>query len=177
MPQHDTAPSHSTVTTSPNILTSPELAKTYGIPDQQEQHVFDELRIPPARTTPDAVLQWPIFGNLYPANYITDAVFEAHAEDEYDPDSQDSIPYQHHPAKPRLSRSSGGGGVGIDEDAIPDLVQKFLELVHVKNPILDTDTILSYAHHVAEEGLRWDAPSCLVVCPHCHLSLQIMHNC
>lgn len=52
---------------------------------------------------------------------------------------------------------------GIYEDEVLDLVQRFFDLVHTKNPVLDPDTIWSYARRVAEEGLGWDSPSCLVV--------------
>jgi hypothetical protein len=44
------------------------------------------------------------------------------------------------------------------------LVQRFLDLVHIKNPILDPDTLWSYVRHVTEDGFQWDPPSCLVVC-------------
>lgn len=54
-------------------------------------------------------------------------------------------------------------GSGFNEDAVLERVQKFLDLVHIKNPILDPETIWSYAQCVAEDGLEWDSASCLVV--------------
>ena len=43
------------------------------------------------------------------------------------------------------------------------LCQRFLALVNCRNPLLDAYDLLSYARSVAEDGLAWDAKSCLVV--------------
>ena len=132
----------------------------------QEDGAYDQLRIPPARTNPDAVLRWPIFENRYPPNYITDAVFVADSIDG-DTDCEESSITQSgnlrraYHAKPKFG--------GIDEDAILELVQKFLDLVHIKNPILEIDALWSYARHVAEEGLA----SCLVVSPESSVEFKI----
>ncbi|KXJ97328.1 hypothetical protein Micbo1qcDRAFT_230011 [Microdochium bolleyi] len=112
----------------------------------QAQH--DQLRIPAGRTTPDCVLQWPIMHGRFPSYYLVDAVFEAETVEDSDEGSHGS----------RLGRLGS-----VDENAIVGLVHRFLELVHIKNPVLDVDTICAYARRVAEDGLRWDAPSCLVL--------------
>lgn len=52
---------------------------------------------------------------------------------------------------------------GIEEDASPEYVTQFLANVHTKNPVLDNKTMLLYARSIAENGLAWDGPSCLVV--------------
>lgn len=114
---------------------------------------YDELHIPSARITPDAVLQWPIFENRYPPNYLTDSTFAAESPDD-DTDDEDVVEATQRAPKPRG---------GIDEDAVFHLVQRFLELVHIKNPILDTDTMWTYAQRVTEEGIGWDSSSCMVV--------------
>ncbi|KAF3393731.1 hypothetical protein F1880_004758 [Penicillium rolfsii] len=116
---------------------------------------YDRLQIPLSRTKPDTILQWPVFENLYPANYITDASLVAEMND--DGFSLDDDGFQD---KPRALRA----GLGlVNQDAILYLVRRFLSLVHVKNPILEPDTLSSFAHAVAEDGPQWDAPSCIVL--------------
>lgn len=52
---------------------------------------------------------------------------------------------------------------GINEENVPGLVDRFLQLVHSKNPVLNTRQIREAARHVAEDGVGWDASSCIVV--------------
>jgi hypothetical protein len=52
---------------------------------------------------------------------------------------------------------------GIREDQFLPLCQRFLKFVHARNPILDPASLLRNATRVAEDGLGWDAASCLVV--------------
>lgn len=114
---------------------------------------YDQLRIPSEQTTADSVLQWPIFGNRYPPNFLTDPVFES----ELAGDSHEN----EEPQIVRTAKRSRAGG--IDEDAIPELIQRFLKFAHIKNPVLDIESVLSCARQVSEEGIKWDAMSCMVV--------------
>lgn len=101
--------------------------------DQRLYDQSDQLRIPSARTNPEAILQWPIFSpQKNPCNYITDAVFEGAFCDE-DWDCKD--------ANQSCNSFSGNRASDFDEDDIPQLVQRFLELVHIQKPVLDVDTI------------------------------------
>ncbi len=61
-------------------------------------------------------------------------------------------------------RRSTCGWRGVQEEDILRLIQRFLANVHIKNPILNADDIKRMGKDVMEHGLRWDAPSCLVVC-------------
>ena len=54
----------------------------------------------------------------------------------------------------------------INDAHIVQLVNRYLALVHVKNPILDINKLKQYAAEVAEHGIDWDGPSCLVVSKH-----------
>ncbi|KAI9038749.1 uncharacterized protein KD926_010484 [Aspergillus affinis] len=116
----------------------------------------DELHIPSSRANVDAVLQWPIFGTLFPPNYITDAVFGLECCDE-----AQELEGTSRGSNQRLVMKTSS--LGIDEEEIIDLVQAFLELVHIKNPILDIGMLCSYARSVVEDGLKWDPASCLVL--------------
>ena len=63
--------------------------------------------------------------------------------------------------RPSVSQTRATGVV--DED-IPRLVQRFIEHVHLKNPVVDVDTLWLCVQRVAEEGIDWTPASCLVVC-------------
>lgn len=63
----------------------------------------------------------------------------------------------------------GCGGQGgsrsesMPQDGLLGLCQRFLTLIHIKNPILDVSAFTKYARHAAEYGPGWDAGACLVV--------------
>lgn len=52
---------------------------------------------------------------------------------------------------------------GVVEEDIPRLVQRFVEFVHLKNPVVDVDTLWAYTHQIVEDGVDWSPASCLVV--------------
>jgi hypothetical protein len=54
-------------------------------------------------------------------------------------------------------------GQGVRDQAFVTLCRKFLALVNCRNPIMDGKDLLQYASSAAEDGLGWDAKSCLVV--------------
>ncbi|KAK4954143.1 hypothetical protein LTR10_007571 [Elasticomyces elasticus] len=159
------ATSFSQAGTSPSCSTPQAV---YSGPDlgsaQQQQQLllrdqlsYDELRIPGGKTTPEAVLDWPILSGRHPAGCLLDAVFEAELcdEDEEGQEGNDSS------GRTKSSRSLRP--TGPNEDDIPILVQRFLELVHIKNPVLDVSNVLAYARRIAEDGIGWNSSSCLVL--------------
>ncbi|KAL9567407.1 hypothetical protein ACKAV7_008482 [Fusarium commune] len=91
------------------------------------------------------ILEWPIFG---PNNY-TSAINDAF------------LRQTRSTQNPPCRTCKTGRGVR-EEDAV-SLVSLFLQKVHIKNPILDPDALISMARHVAEEGYSWDEKSCLVM--------------
>ncbi|KAK7408949.1 hypothetical protein QQX98_008893 [Neonectria punicea] len=131
------------------IAAAPAVQKNHEaeVQDQDSDAQSDQLHIPSSRTNVDAILQWPIFGGRFPPSYITDTVFELECADD----------------APTASLGTNTTAIGVDEEGILDLVQRFLDLVHIKNPILDVRTLWSYARTVLEDGLKWDAASCLVL--------------
>lgn len=48
---------------------------------------------------------------------------------------------------------SSHGGFGVQEEEIEGLIEDFLALVHIKNPILYPDSLRLYARNVAENAL------------------------
>ena len=118
---------------------------------------FDSLKIPSSRITPDSTLVWPIFENRFPTGFLQEAVFESAGWGDGFGDTDCSF-YGNATIK-----SPPTATVPFQEEAVVKLVERFLSLVHIKNPILDENTLRRYARRAAEDGLSWDGPSCLVV--------------
>lgn len=127
----------------------------------------DYLHIPECRGNADSVLSWPIFNHDYPPNAFIGEYFKpidryaAHEElngrtksfsssfpgDEYSSDTW----------------TVSGGFHALPDERIPKLIDKFLQNVHTKNPLLDVDALVRWGRSAAGHGLGWDAPSCLVL--------------
>lgn len=123
-----------------------------------EQHLEpsrDFSHIPPHKTTADEVLTWPIFEAAFPPNYLIDAHLGYRLstggifDDDIDADST------------ILQISSSVAP--LDEHRIPALVDRFLENVHTKNPILDVEAMVRKSREHASRGLGWDSYSCLLL--------------
>lgn len=102
------------------------------------------MRIPSSRSSPDAILQWPIFEGYFEPDCLVNTLFEAEST---------SGGLEH------LSSSRGTH----QDDEIVWLVDNFLVNTHIKNPILDADTLTEYVQIVVENGAQWDDITCLVV--------------
>jgi hypothetical protein len=122
----------------------------------------DSLKIPSSRITPDSILAWPIFENRYPVSYIQDGIFNSGCWK--DRSSSNNISSSGGDVKNlRSQKKSLTTSLSFQEEEVVSLVDRFLSLVHTKNPILDDDTLRLYARNVEEDGLSWDGLSCLVV--------------
>ncbi|KAL1979472.1 hypothetical protein VTN96DRAFT_5716 [Rasamsonia emersonii] len=102
----------------------------------------DALEIPARCNLSCRVLKWPI---------LQDCGF--------DPDALDSLfALEPETAPPGLERSQG-----VVEEDIPAHVRRFLTNVHTKNPVVDHRQLTRDARHIAEHGLSWNAPTCIVL--------------
>jgi hypothetical protein len=99
--------------------------------------------MPAARTNVEAVLTWPVFAMDNGSSPMLRAIYGAEIEED--------------------DQNTNKRSAGIVEGDIPRLVQRFVEFVHLKNPVIDVETLWSYTHHVVEDGIDWSPPSCLVV--------------
>ena len=118
------------------------------------------LKIPSSRTTPDMVLVWPIFEGKFPVDCLLQAVFDSAAPGgDLDDVAGGFRPTIHRPSESQIVT------YGFHEAEVVNLTERFLSLVHTKNPILDENTLRQFANTIAENGLSWDGPSCLVVSP------------
>ena len=104
------------------------------------------VRVPSSRTSPDNVLIWPVFLGSYRPNCLQDAVFSS------DLSVQSNT---HGPNK--------GVKATFQEDKVPELMERFFRLAHVKNPIIDHAELERNSRAVLEDGISWDERSCLVV--------------
>lgn len=120
---------------------------------QQPQPSRDFAHIPPHRTTADEVLIWPIFDGAFPSNYLIDPHlgYKLSSGGAFDDHEQAEILQISHDVAP------------LDEQRIPALVDKFLENVHTKNPILDVENLVRKSREYASKGLSWDGYSCLLL--------------
>lgn len=98
------------------------------------------------------ILEWPVFEGEYDRSRIESLIFNP----EGTPCSSNRV------SSDAIRRWRPGRG--IQEEDIPKLVDKFLTNVHIKNPILDPEDIKRKGRWILENGISWDARSCLVVC-------------
>ncbi|KAH7399863.1 hypothetical protein BKA64DRAFT_642021 [Cadophora sp. MPI-SDFR-AT-0126] len=126
--------------------------------DQDDLLSSEYLHIPGCRTNLGTILQWPIFQAKFPAGCL-DESFALFSEA-----STDHVPIEDAYGSPRKSNwgHPHHGVFGVHEEEIEGLVEEFLALVHIKNPILHPDSLRLYARNVAEYGPQWDSRSCLV---------------
>lgn len=112
--------------------------------------LVDCLEVPTAFSSADCILSWPIFAGRWPQDYLSSEVFSSN-------DSSLSTDVVEFGQRSQRSRQ------GINEDDVPLLVERFLQLVHPKNPVLEARQIRAVARKVAEDGFSWDSASCVVV--------------
>ncbi|KPM37345.1 hypothetical protein AK830_g9248 [Neonectria ditissima] len=98
----------------------------------------------------DSVFRWPIFADSSARKWSRHILFVA------DQESGSSGMLTNVQGAARLPSLN-------DFDDIIVLVHQFLRHVHIKNPVLDSKTLLRDARVVAETGPMWDTRSCLVL--------------
>ena len=112
----------------------------------------DYLRVPSGGSSADTMLTWPIFNGRFQPQCLIRDVFRP------DPEALKG-PIGHGEDTMMVPV----GVLPLAEEHIPGLIGRFLEHVHTKNPILDTDALIRYGREAAAHGPGWDAPSCLVL--------------
>jgi hypothetical protein len=112
----------------------------------------DYLKILSCKTTADATLTWPIFGGNFPQDTFIGVLFNPEEPNDIGSRSDNTDTLQ-----------VPGGLLSLPDERIPILIERFLECVHTKNPILDVESLLLHGRRAAENGLGWDAHSCLIL--------------
>ena len=113
----------------------------------------DYLRVPAGTSSADTMLTWPVFKGKFLPQCIVRTVFRPK-----DP-AENEGPIGHGTDTIMVRN----GLIPLADERIPTLIDRFLENVHTKNPILDTDALVRYGREAAANGPSWDAPSCLVL--------------
>ena len=120
----------------------------------------------------ESVLKWPILSSVIGDEdaSIDSFIFDSHVRGDSDEQEADPFSSNGGQSSPSTNRSTGQRNKaqslidqGMPEQDLAILCQKFLALVNCRNPILDAHDLLSYAKSVADNGLGWDAKSCIVV--------------
>jgi hypothetical protein len=106
----------------------------------QHEGLYDTKNEPASRMSVEGILNWAIFEDLRPQLNLTKLLSPTKAASS--------------PAQPTSSFHVG------DEH---ELLQRFIDHVLRFNPILDEDVIRQYQRDMQYTGVRWDAPSCLLV--------------
>lgn len=149
-------------TSGQGVASSPKVGPTIATLNQDMPSVLetvDDLNLdlnmmtPPCRTSPDAVLDWPVFESRYRSGYISDGLFTQGLRHEKPLETLAQLA----PGSSFVSPSS------INEESVPRLVEAFLARVHIKAPVLNVKIAREYSRTVAQEGVRWTGPSCLVL--------------
>jgi len=125
----------------------------------------DYLKVPTCAASADSILMWPIFNASFVPDSLIEGLFQ-HAEHSV----SEQVGSQQEPASHYISENLAadiltvpGGLRSISDERIPCLVDRFLQNVHTKNPILDVDLLVQWGRAAAENGLGWNAQSCLVL--------------
>jgi hypothetical protein len=114
----------------------------------------DYLRVPTGSSSADTMLTWPVFNGRFLPLSLARSVFHVKSNE-----SSSKGPVVHG-SDTIVVRN---GLLPLADERIPSLIDRFLENVHTKNPILDTDALIQYGREAAGNGPGWDAPSCLVL--------------
>lgn len=119
-------------------LKGPPNQYTAELSPQMPQNV--SLKIPAARICPDAILSWPIFQEVRLQTTLNSLTL---AEHDYGLEEV--------------------ANTDVNLALIPDLIDRFLQFVHVKNPVVDTVVLRQSAVRVEVGESSRKAHSCLVV--------------
>ncbi|KEF59381.1 uncharacterized protein A1O9_04225 [Exophiala aquamarina CBS 119918] len=131
-------------------------------------HATDPYDSPYRAARCEAIVRWPIFKDWLSEKETRIESF-LHEADGLAPDGDDidqpelgplwrPLPLDQTRRDPR-----GIPGPVIDEEDCVPLCKGFLSHVHFRNPILEPKELMSYAKEVAQNGIGWDARSCLVL--------------
>lgn len=108
----------------------------------------------------ESILRWPILQHLCGDESVTSFPLQSAGRDEAGQAANEAGQAANEAGPThRIERRPV-----LQEENIWPLCQKFLVLIHIKNPILEASSLRRYARQATEYGPGWDAPGCLVVC-------------
>lgn len=126
-----------------------------GGPDHLTQQCsVESLEVHAPFASTDCLLTWPIFAGQWPHTLLSRELLVGSFHFTGSGNDWSALPVRQHQ------------GPGIREEHVPQLVDRFLQFVHPKNPILYIEKLREHARRIAEDGFGWDATSCIVVSRH-----------
>lgn len=131
-------------------LRQQDLSRSYSDSPSEDKPPSAAVLLRASEMSVDSVLKWPVFTKLAPC--LTDDLNGPIVE------VLTSAPRNSHQAS-----NTGSVLHNLSPDTVTHLVENFLANNHVKNPILDVETLWIYAREFSESGPQWDGRSCLMV--------------
>lgn len=130
-------------------------------------HGFGQLEVSVISATTvahESILGWPVFKDIPSVKSITSFLLQSDVDASFfsptgrlDFKEVETMRDGLYGANNSMSRQ------GVNEDDIPRLSKKFLDMIHIRNPILDAAEFNKYVREVSEHGLGWNGRTCLVV--------------
>ena len=154
-PDSTANPASTPPTIAPNVGASSNFYASVSLESREEEPLLnpDAPDFFSVSNSCEGILSWPVFRDEAPK--IDSFVFEDPPLDDSEAQCRESLP--------KKATQSGNIGRGIQEEDFIPLSRRFLNYIHVKNPILDINEFKCMVKGAADDGTRWDAPSCLVV--------------
>ena len=119
----------------------------------------------PAGISFESTMKWPIFRDLTP-DRISSLVLQTNL-DMNETYRENRVHDRIFGDNPSITRAASAEQASMfvlgDETYIPILCQRYLKVVHVKNPIFEVSKFNMHVKRVVEHGFDWDDSSCVVV--------------
>ncbi|KAH8586028.1 vegetative cell wall protein gp1 [Bisporella sp. PMI_857] len=130
-------------------------------------HGFGQLEVSVTSATTvahESILGWPVLKDIASIKGISSFLLQSNVDASFfsptgrlDFDEAEMIRDGLIASKNSMSRQ------GVIEDDIPLLSRKFLDVIHIRNPLLDTAEFSQYVREISGHGLGWDGRTCLVL--------------
>ena len=165
------SPPPGTVGSTTSITTHLEPTRHSSSAESADKHALPQY----FHGSSEDILDWPVFQSRHNREQIERLIFDPalHSDHDYSSPSNRSRFSAPSPAEAREEpRRRMSSTRGIREEDVSELVERFLNNVHTKNPILDSNALRGIVKSIAGDGFGWDARTCLVVST-CPCSLRV----
>lgn len=129
-------------------------------------HGFGQLEVSVTSATTvahESILGWPVFKDIPSVKSITSFLLQSGVDASFFSPTGRLDLKEAETMRDGLYGANSMSRQGVNEDDIPRLSKKFLDMIHIRNPILDAAEFNQYVREVSEHGLGWDGGTCLVV--------------
>jgi hypothetical protein len=139
---------------TPPMLENSAQSQRESVPETLDRPPSSDVILMASHFTVESVLRWPIFTQIFPEleGLIASSPMELIGNSKH--------------VNPRIadvSKSVQATLLGCEPKSLGALVQNFIKSNYGKSPIFDIDALCLEARRVEENGISWDAGSCLIV--------------